>query len=1214
MKRRRILLSLLAAIGLMLIITGCDFYQSKSESTSSSDSTAAPSAETPPASATRVTGIPSTPASRQPRTAGTAPKPRTADSSVSVTTLDVSGRITAPDGTPLVGATVKLVPISAVIFTKLASEEPAAITATATTDAEGRYHLSGAAAINNCLTINSDYPLHVVAVQLEQGYNELYPRVHSVTENIALPAVHPAAGQVLSINGAPLADVAVHLLPTYHYVRSDTRRRMPVLPDHNYAITTTSTAEGRFNVPHLYEGQWTAVARVPGFAPVRTVFDVPTTSDITLKFDSRGGTILGSVYDKHTGNAVPDVPLRLHETGHGMVTAIHAPQTTSSVDGTFRFDHLSTGSFYVSISAQDNPQWALAAPPPGELLVSEGQQTEATIFVHDGLRLTGHVFDSDTSEPLSGAIIRVAEVRSSSRPGMTNHTAMVEGKTDAQGNFALDGILPQNGPSGSSLFAEVELPGYLIASSRSMAFAIQQSNMQVPLRFPAEAETHHLELPMVPSVTISGRVVNESRVAVPHAYLTLRSQHDSIVSMRTPPQATPVNDDGTFELVVPPLNTYELVAAARGYAPTTLPKVEVLNKPIADLEIVLDPGITVAGSVVDDEGAPVAGARVIAYSGGRSSIAQPIAVSNAQGQFLAHNISRDMIRATANHDGYIRFRGALPEIPKDGQPMKLVLEKAYTIAGVVVDQSGAPVLQFPLSIEDGSNGMGVEYTQEGGKFKFQRLRKGAYNIVTRDPADRSVPVTVLVPEVPTGTEDVRIVVTPPEKKTDDETEQEIDDLEPVIAKVQDEATGEPVKDFTVHSTRNLEAEKLPEPGKLRLTYKQDNRPASTYRSPGQKPDYSGSLQIGGGDYLDGSFSVTFSGEHKNLSPTFVLKKAAAITGRVIDEDDKPVPGIVVILINNMSRYSATLPTNTTRKSVETDSEGRFTFAPVSPMQSVLMIKPGAGYMDITQDVRDIKSDSVKDVGDIKLSAGGTITVKVLNANKQPMPGQKIVLRGGSESGEELTDETGTVVFRHLPAQNYQVLHVTKSGERQQHQNLQVQQEVEILFQAGNARVHGSITYNGQPVTGSVSLSHKESRQSGSGTIEDGQYEIAGVVPGPSMIGYFTSNGQGNENIEIPEQGDLRHDIVIRDKEITIKVIDDNGAPVPYARLTLTNNYSQSGALPLRTQADAAGQCTLSIPPASYQVEIVSQDNVAASGYLSTASDKTEFELKYRPRD
>lgn len=156
------------------------------------------------------------------------------------------------------------------------------------------------------------------------------------------------------------------------------------------------------------------------------------------------------------------------------------------------------------------------------------------------------------------------------------------------------------------------------------------------------------------------------------------------------------------ELTTPPSGAYRLVGFARGqrstfrvHAPGYVRHrewVKEIAKDLKDHDIVLVRGSQVRGMVVDEEGAPIEGAR-IGIGHGFSMGSTLKTVTDHEGRFRVPDVSAGPVGVHVQRDGFAQLATSV-EVPKAGEPvdeLRLVLRKGETLLGRVVDEANKPV-------------------------------------------------------------------------------------------------------------------------------------------------------------------------------------------------------------------------------------------------------------------------------------------------------------------------------------------------------------------------------------------------------------------------------------------------------------------------------------------------------------------------------------------
>jgi hypothetical protein len=168
------------------------------------------------------------------------------------------------------------------------------------------------------------------------------------------------------------------------------------------------------------------------------------------------------------------------------------------------------------------------------------------------------------------------------------------------------------------------------------------------------------------------------------------------------------------------------------------------------LDLVVDPGLTVAGRIVDGDGRPVPRMHVVPLAVANESARRSghifSAVSGADGTFVVNGLPSG--RHDLNvYDAFDEAGGWLPEMRKGVEAgtadLVVVVTKGLTISGRVTDGDGRPAFGKRVIADDvatnpllGGFGNGPELDADG-RFVLRGLRPGRYRLelgdVTNDP-------------------------------------------------------------------------------------------------------------------------------------------------------------------------------------------------------------------------------------------------------------------------------------------------------------------------------------------------------------------------------------------------------------------------------------------------------------------------------------------------
>lgn len=197
--------------------------------------------------------------------------------------------------------------------------------------------------------------------------------------------------------------------------------------------------------------------------------------------------------------------------------------------------------------------------------------------------LAGKVVDAASGLPVAGAVVWSG-----------NPLNAPPVRSGADGSFRLEA---PSAPEGIRMNAAAA--GYLMAERR----------------FVTRKETGPIRLALDPAASLSGVVVDPEGRPVPGASIEPAPQAQRSLNLIRSQGKVRTGPDGRFRLTgLLPTGTYELTATVQGFA-TTRRKARTAapGRPSPEVRIVLDPGRTVLGQVIDEGGRPIAGAALLLF-------------------------------------------------------------------------------------------------------------------------------------------------------------------------------------------------------------------------------------------------------------------------------------------------------------------------------------------------------------------------------------------------------------------------------------------------------------------------------------------------------------------------------------------------------------------------------------------------------------------------
>jgi protocatechuate 3,4-dioxygenase beta subunit len=553
-------------------------------------------------------------------------------------------------------------------------------------------------------------------------------------------------GTVSDINGGPIAEAWVSVSPNNWYSRTSNAR-------------VRTAADGTFTA-WVGPGPISGSASADGYAPGRTQGVAPTTRlDILLTPES---VLAGTVVEAEGGAPVPGATVYVQsgwggwsDDGFGWGGGGEGSAITDE-QGRFRITRLSPGRYKPKAEILGR-----YGEPAESVMLGLGQTVEGVVIpVHDVQVLTGRIVIDDGAgrlTPCEHGWVWIHAKRGD---------ASFSDGTDPDGSIRLDSIVP------GTYKVNAHCDGYL-------------EEDEYPEIVVGTADVTGLEWKVRAGGTIAGVVRTRAGAPVPEIYVTARTVGGDPRGQRSW-EGESTEDDGTFTLKGLAPGEYQLEPTTDKHpTPRDPVKVTVAAGKATPAEIVLDDGGSIAGVVVDDQGTPVADARVNAQ-GDRWEWRGMGERTRDDGTFTIEGLAAGSYRVQAS-------RGWSDEMRKPGTTdddvqgerttvaagqtahVRIVVEsRTGTIAGVVVDTTGAPIPDAYLSTERESDAAGAiagsamrssrwggwdkkpVVTDQAGAFKVTDLSPGNYTI----RAYRRGGGEAFAEHIPVGTKRAKLVMKP----------------------------------------------------------------------------------------------------------------------------------------------------------------------------------------------------------------------------------------------------------------------------------------------------------------------------------------------------------------------------------------------------------------------------------------------------------------------
>ncbi len=191
-----------------------------------------------------------------------------------------------------------------------------------------------------------------------------------------------------------------------------------------------------------------------------------------------------------------------------------------------------------------------------------------------------------------------------------------------------------------------------------------------------------------------------------------------------------------------PVDRYDVVATAAGYAPQRSSVRISRSGAVAEVSLAMKRGAKVAGIVVDADGKPVPGARVM-YQGAsdwsvRADPRLDQVLTGANGYFSIDALPSGTFRFVAKAKGHAMGTSELTKLDgiTDTTDVRIEMEASATLVGRVLSLTGEPVAAARVRVAAKSAGMVRRsgavrqvYTDDQGKYEIGELRRRDHEVV-----------------------------------------------------------------------------------------------------------------------------------------------------------------------------------------------------------------------------------------------------------------------------------------------------------------------------------------------------------------------------------------------------------------------------------------------------------------------------------------------------
>jgi RNA polymerase sigma factor (sigma-70 family) len=624
----------------------------------------------------------------------------------------IAGRVLGPGEQPLAGVAVN--------FANASDNSAAAVTA-----ADGSFRLPAAitgAKVALSLTKDGFVPREAAAVDMPADGDPAPAVFHMAAAARVRGTVHA--------QGAPLLDgyAMVSIAPPHEEqwqqeFRWANARRQPVAADGSYDAPLPATA-GSFEV-RVVAARHAPVTSAPvpivdGQDSYRVDLDCSDGGALRGRATTANGEPLRGARVRTTWLPPGSDPMRMVRSFEGPTVAAVADAT-----GAFALSGLRAGRYEVLVGAEGCLQERTEAVVP--------QTEELVVVVPQALNIDG-VVEYDDGRP-----VEAAQISAEPQAGNRDMSMSIEQMTFAA-------------PDGHFRVPRLQAGQYriLVLPPRTghVNFRTKRSGI-VP------AGARDVRITVERGAAITGRVTDGDGKGLPGIAVGARRTGDDAGRG----SYVETLQDGSFALIgLEDGADYTVTVSGdrRGspYANVQRPHVAAGTR---GLEVVLQAGLTIAGTLVDTAGNPVANTELVAVPSSDGNRYGPSGQTDAAGRFEIRGLQAGKHRLCAPQwfaNPYWITGG--DDVAAGATGVQLTAVEGGRISGVVVDEAGAPLVGAQVDAE-GAGGRSGSWAQsrEGGVFTLAGLAPGELHDVRASVRGR---VPAAQREVATGSTGVRLVL------------------------------------------------------------------------------------------------------------------------------------------------------------------------------------------------------------------------------------------------------------------------------------------------------------------------------------------------------------------------------------------------------------------------------------------------------------------------
>jgi protocatechuate 3,4-dioxygenase beta subunit len=593
------------------------------------------------------------------------------------------GRVVDPQGRPLADAAVVAISQNALGQRAFSPADP--VTDRAVTDLQGRFELQR-------LRPEQSYEIRASRAGAFPVAERATVAEQARDLTLVLAPARTARGKVQDPAGKPIAGAEAIVRPALRPGSSDNGA--------DDGTGAQSDDQGVFSLPELPAAEVELTVRRKGYAPaLLPALRIPAgtgPADLGIVTLRPGATLTGRVID-HRGQAVPGGEIFLLDKPAGpneMERALkdRKPAATIAADGRFSIEDLAKGSpVHVAVRS---PGYLIAQArsvrPPTEKPVVIRLEPEAA--------LAGRVVD-EAGAPVPGARIdlhwQAFLPEEPDRP--VGQPILKNTRADGEGRFELRGLPIGTARVSASAPAFVPLEG-------------------VEVDLPRAGE---LRLVLERGALLQGRVTTSAGEPVP------------AVRVGVSGAGAATNDDGLYWLEGAELGKQEVIFLHPSHGRVAKPF--EIQPGVNVLDLTFEPGVEVAGRVIDGAGKPVPGAKVELAPEYRFDPRQYRDVTGEDGRFRLSTVVAGKYRLKAGANGFTDTErpGTLTVTDEPVSNLEITLDKGAMLSGNILGLPAEDLAQVEVEAR-GDNGETVAAWTDGrGRYEVRSLAPGDWTVTAR---------------------------------------------------------------------------------------------------------------------------------------------------------------------------------------------------------------------------------------------------------------------------------------------------------------------------------------------------------------------------------------------------------------------------------------------------------------------------------------------------